>query len=261
VKVFNLIWSYLRIGIANEAQYRVNFFTQLLQSFISLATGLIGLALVFNNTSELGGWSQPELLIVMGVYTLMGGIIHSCIQPNMQRLIDEIGDGTLDFALTKPVDGQIMISIREFRFWQLVDVIVGLVVISIGMGQSHDIVGFWQLIAFIVALLLGSIMIYCFWMILTASAFKFVRVYEMVNLFEGVYAAGRWPVTIYPDWLRISLTFLVPIAFAVTVPAEALVNRLTPLTLLGALGLTLLLVIAARFAWRLGVRSYSSASS
>jgi len=116
-------------------------------------------------------------------------------------------------------------------------------------------------VAFIAALILGGIMIYCFWMILTATAFKFVRVYEMVNLFEGVYAAGRWPVTIYPDWLRIGLTFLVPIAFAVTVPAEALINRLTPLTLLGALGLTLFLIVAARVAWRLGVRIYSSASS
>jgi len=32
----------------------------------------------------------------------------------------------------------------------------------------------------------------------------------MVNLFQGVYAAGRWPVGIYPDWLRVGLTFLVP---------------------------------------------------
>ena len=64
-----------------------------------------------------------------------------------------------------------------------------------------------------------------------------------------------------PDWLRIGLTFLVPVAFAVTVPAQALTNRLTPLTLLGALGLTLLLAGLARLIWRLGVRSYSGASA
>ena len=48
------------------------------------------------------------------------------------------------------------------------------------------------------------------------------------ELFTGVYQAGRWPVSIYPDWLRIGLTFLVPIAFAVTVPAQAFTGRLTP---------------------------------
>ena len=104
-------------------------------------------------------------------------------------------------------------------------------------------------------------MIYCFWLMLTATAFWVVRVDEMVNLFEGVYAAGRWPVTVYPQWLRLILTFLVPVAFAVTVPAEALTGRLTVLTLLGALALTVLLAVLARFVWRRGVKAYSGASA
>jgi ABC-2 type transport system permease protein len=261
MKTLKLIWSHLRIGIANEMQYRVNFFIQLLQSFIALATGLIGLWLIFTHTTELGGWSQPELLAVMGIYMLMGGIIQSAIQPNMQRLMGEIQEGTLDFALTKPVDGQVLVSIREFRFWQLTDVVVGLVVLVIAVVQMQARIGPWQALAFVAALILGGIMIYCFWLILTTSAFWLIRIWELVNLFQGLYAAGRWPVTIYPDWLRLGLTFLVPVAFAVTVPAQALTNRLTPLTLLGAFGLTVLLVALSRFIWRLGVRSYSGASA
>jgi len=261
MKIIKLAWSYLRIGIANELQYRVNFFIQLLQSFIALATGLIVLWLVFSQTTELGGWSQPELLAVMGIYMLVGGVIQSTIQPNMQRLMNEIQDGTLDFALTKPVDGQILISIREFRFWQLTDVLVGLVVIFIAIVQFKEQVRILQALAFIAALILGGIMIYCFWLILTTTAFWIIRIWELVNLFQGLYAAGRWPVTIYPQWLRIGLTFLVPVAFAITVPAQALTNRLTPLTLVGALGLAVLLMGLARVIWRMAVRSYSGASA
>jgi ABC-2 type transport system permease protein len=261
MKIIKLIWSYLRIGIANELQYRVNFFIQLLQSFIALAMGLIGLWLVFAHTTELGGWNQPELLAVMGIYMLMGGFIQSAIQPNMQRLMGEIQDGTLDFALTKPVDGQILVSIREFRFWQLTDVVVGLVVLVIAVVQLQEKIGILQALSFTVALILGGIMIYCFWLILTTTAFWLIRIWELVNLFQGLYAAGRWPVTIYPDWLRIGLTFIVPVAFAVTIPAEALTARLTPLTLLGALGVAMFLMIMARVIWRLGVRSYSGASA
>jgi ABC-2 type transport system permease protein len=88
-----------------------------------------------------------------------------------------------------------------------------------------------------------------------------VRVHEIANLFEGLYAAGRWPVGIYPNWLRLGLTFIVPVAFAVTVPAEALTGRLTLQTWLGALGLTLFLFIVARVIWRIGMRSYSGASA
>jgi len=256
-----LAWSYLKIGITNEMQYRVNFFIQLLQSFIALATGLIGLALVFSYTTDLGGWSRPELLAVMGVYTLMSGIIGSAIQPNMLRLLDEISDGTLDFALTKPVDGQALISVREFRFWQLTDVLVGLVVMGWAVYEMQQQFEVWQALAMLAALLMGAIILYCFWLMLTSVAFWVIRIYALVDLFQGIYAAGRWPVGIYPDWLRIGLTFLVPVAFAVTVPAEALTNRLTPLALLGEAGLAVLFFVLARLVWNLGVHRYSGASA
>ncbi len=252
---------FLKVGIQNELQYRVNFFVQLGQSLIALGTGLVGLWLVFSQTSELNGWTQPELLIVMGIFILMGGVINAYIQPNMTRLLEEIQLGTLDFALTKPVDAQGLVSIREFRLWSLTDVIVGGLVLSYGIYHYQGSVGFIQSLEFMLALVLGSILIYCFWLIITSTAFWIVRVEEIVNLFQGVYAAGRWPVTIYPRWLQIGLTFIIPVAFAVTIPAEALTSRLTPLILLGSLGLTSLFSLLARFIWRLGLKNYSGASA
>ena len=256
-----LALNYLRVGIQNELQYRVNFFVQLGQSLISLATGLIGLWLVFSHTSELNGWTQSELLIVMGIFVLMGGIINAFIQPNMTRLLEEIQQGTLDFALTKPADAQGLISIREFHLWSLTDVLVGVTVLSYGVFHYQGNVGITQSLEFVLALVMGSVLIYCFWLIITSTAFWIVRVDEIVNLFQGVYAAGRWPVGIYPRWLQVGLTFIIPVAFAVTIPAEALTSRLTPLILVGTLGLTILFSVVARLIWRLGLRNYSGASA
>jgi ABC-2 type transport system permease protein len=256
-----LFWAFFRIGAMNELQYRANFAIQLVQSFISLGTGLAVLALVFSQTTTLNGWTQPELLTVMGVHILMGGIIGTAIQPNMERLIEDVRQGTLDYVLTKPDDAQVLASVRDVRIWHVVDVIVGLVVVGSGLAQLTAGPGLPGALAFLVALVLGGAMIYCFWMILTIGAFWIVRMDEIVELFSGVYQSGRWPVTIYPDWLRIGLTFLVPIAFAVTVPAEALTGRLTPLTLLGAAAFALALVLFTRWLWRTGLRRYSGASS
>ena len=256
-----LALSYLKVGIANELQYRVNFFVQLGQSIISLVTGLIGLWLVFSYTTELNGWTQAELYMVMGIFLIMGGIISSSIQPNMTRLLEEIQLGTLDYALTKPADAQALISIREFRFWSLTDVIVGFVVLIYGVYNYQGVVGVSQSLAFLLVLFLGSILVYCFWMIITSSAFWFIRINEIVNLFQGVYAAGRWPVGIYPRWLRVGLTFIVPVAFAVTIPAEALTSRLTPLVLLGTIVLTVFFAVIARLVWRRGLKNYSGASA
>jgi ABC-2 type transport system permease protein len=261
VNPFRIAWIFFRIGAMNDLQYRVNFFVQLLQTLIALGTGLVGLWLVFSHTNTLDGWKPSELLALMGVYTLMGGFINTVIQPNMERLMADVQEGTLDYALTKPVDAQLLASVREIRVWQSVDVVTGAIVIGIALVRIHSQVGIGQALSFLFVLLMGGVMIYCFWLMLTTAAFWVVKMDNIVNLFEGVYAAGRYPIGIYPGWLRLGLTFLVPIAFAVTIPAEALTGRLTSQTVLGTVAFTALLLILTRYIWRLGLRRYSGASA
>jgi ABC-2 type transport system permease protein len=54
---------------------------------------------------------------------------------------------------------------------------------------------------------------------------------------------------------------LVPVAFATTVPVEALTGRLSGGTLLGAVGLAALLFAVSRLFWRIGLRRYSGTSA
>jgi ABC-2 type transport system permease protein len=83
----------------------------------------------------------------------------------------------------------------------------------------------------------------------------------MLMIFSSMYEAGRWPVGFYPRWLRFMLTFLIPVAFATTVPAQALAGRLSLDKLAGAYALAAALAVLSRIFWRVGVRRYSSASS
>ena len=261
LRPLRLFWIYFRIGALNELQYRANLAVQLFQSLIALGTGLAVLGLVYSQTTTLGGWTQAELLAVMGVHILMSGPIGVLIQPNMERLIEDIRQGTLDFVLTKPEDAQTLISIREVRIWSTVDAIVGLSVLVFAVAQLQEGLGLLQALAFVAALLLGGLTIYCFWLIVTVGAFWVIRMDQIVELFTGLYQSGRWPVSIYPGWLRISLTYLVPIAFAVTVPAEALTSRLTPETLALAFGFAVVVFAFTRWWWRFGLRHYGGASA
>lgn len=261
MRVVRLLGLFFRIGALNELQYRANFWLQILQALIALGTGVAVLGLVFSQTPALNGWSQPELLAVMGVHMVMGGLIGSLIQPNMERLRTDIREGTFDFVLTKPEDVQVLSSVREVRIWQLVDLLVGAGVVGYAISQLRTSIGPLEALAFAAALVLGALMIYCFWLVLTTISFWIVRIDEIHELFEGVYQSGRWPVTLYPGWLRISLTFLVPIAFAVTVPAQALTGRLTPEMLLLAAVFAALLLVGTRWFWRVGLKHYSGASA
>ncbi len=256
-----LVWIHLRLGVLNELQYRTNLVVQVIQSFVGLATALLGLGVVFSKTDNLAGWTPAELLAIVGVYNLVSGIVNLVVQPSLVRFMEDVRLGTLDFTLTKPVDTQTLVSVRQVEVWKLIDVFVGLVVIAVAMVQLGGSIGPAQALAFVVTLVAGVTIIYSFLLILATCVFWFVKLDNILNIFQSMYEAGRWPIGIYPPWLRGTLTFLVPIGFAITVPTEGLVGRLSLPTLLGAIVLAIALPLLARWFWSIGVRHYSGASA
>jgi len=135
------------------------------------------------------------------------------------------------------------------------------ILLFVGLAGVDKSVGFVDAIAFGCALVIGAVLVYCFWLIMTTGAFWIVRMEHVLELFEGIYRTGQWPIGVYPGWLRYSVTFLVPVAFAVTVPAQAVTSRLQWQTLLISFVFGCVLFVLARWFWRFGLRHYAGASA
>jgi ABC-2 type transport system permease protein len=256
-----LLAAFFWASVMSELAYRVNFVWQLFQSLLSLGIALGGLAVIFSYTEVLGGWRPDEILALVGVYFLVGGLIGLVVQPAMEQFIESVRDGTLDFTLTKPEDAQLTTSIKRIEIWKLIDIVLGLAVLVYALIRLGENVGVWQAGAFVLMLIAGGIIVYSFFLILATLSFWLVRVENILMIFQSMYEAGRWPISLYPGWLRYGLTFVIPVAFATTVPAEALTGRLTWQTLLIAVAVAALLFAASRAFWRVGLRRYSGASA
>jgi ABC-type uncharacterized transport system permease subunit len=55
-----LLWTFFRVGVMGETQYRVNFAIQFFQSLLGLATALAGPAVVFS-APYAPGWGRTSL--------------------------------------------------------------------------------------------------------------------------------------------------------------------------------------------------------
>jgi ABC-2 type transport system permease protein len=261
MRYLRLIWTFFRVGVMGELAYRANFFIQLFESLLELGTAFAGLAVIFSYTSTLGGWTPDQVLALVGVFFLVGGAIRMMIQPSLERFIESVRDGTLDFTLVKPEDAQLLSSIQSVEIWKLTDVGLGISVLAFALVRLGSGLGVTHAAGFAAALIAGGVIVYSFWMILATSAFWLVRVENILMVFQSMYEAGRWPVSIYPGWMRFALTFIVPVAFAVTIPAQALAGRLTWQVLAGAWVFAAALFTAARLFWRAGLRRYGGASA
>jgi len=250
----------LRVRTLNELQYRANFAMSLFRTVIGLGSGLAMILLVYHNTTTLSGWSRPELLVVLGVYQLLFGLAGAIVEPSLGRLMEEVEKGTLDFILLKPVDAQLAVSVWNFQPWRLIECVSGLGTVVWGLLEVGPTVG--EVLKLAVLLVVGFAVVYSFWIALTCTAFWFVQVDEIVRfVIEGASQAGRWPVAIYPGWMRVVFTAVVPIGIAVTVPVEALTGRLSPVGFAASLGFGVALVLGARALFRAGVRRYAGASA
>src|SRR5690606_22142157 len=110
--------------------------------------------------------------------------------------------------------------------------------------------------AYIVLLPAAAVVLYAFFLVVTSLAFRLVDLRDLLfRLFQGSSYSGRWPLGIFPGWLRVALTAIVPIGLAVTVPSGALTGRLSWIGAGGAL-LTVTVVLAAtRWIFRRSIRS------
>lgn len=261
LKAARLIAVSGKLGVLNALQYRGDFAVALIQTLVSIGTAVGAVSVVFAQTDELAGWRQDELIALIGVFFIVRGLVDVVIRPSMERLMQGVRQGTLDFDLAKPADAQVLVSVRQVDIWRLVDVVLGSAILVIAILRLGEQVGPDRAIGFGVLLFAGLAIIYSFLLILSTLAFWLVKLENVLVIFATMYEAGKWPIGIYPAWLRVGLTAVVPVAFAITIPVESLVGRLEAPTLAFALGAAAAFLLGSRWFWRFGLRHYIGASA
>ncbi len=255
-QILQLFWG---SAIAAELEYRLNFFFATISSIGNLVGSIFGLFLFYRTGYQFEGWNWEEALVVLGVFTLLQGFSETLLVPNLGRIVTHVQEGTLDFIILKPISSQFWLSTRMISPWGLPDLIFGGIIIAyagnkLGLGIQNYLIS-------LIPLFFGMISLYSLWFILGATSIWFVKIYNVTEVLSGLLDAGRFPMAAYPTGYRFFFTFIIPVAFLTTVPAEAMLNRTaTPWVFSSGILAVILLLISSMF-WRFALRFYTSASS
>ncbi len=261
MRYFKLLGIFYKSAILRDLEYRANVVTYTLLSVLGGASTIATLAVFFLQTDHIGDWTFHEVLIVLGLFQLFIGLVETFITPNVQDFTEHIRTGTMDFILTKPINSQFHASLRKINIFRLVDVLIGIGIVLYAIPYLPTQPSPDRVLMFVVLIVCAATMLYSLIMLLITSAFWFVQLENITELIFTFYEAGRFPVNIFPFWVRVLLTFVVPIAFITTVPASVLLGRLNAEFVLYAIGIAAILFVASAVFWRFAVRHYSSASS
>jgi ABC-2 type transport system permease protein len=260
--LLRILSALFKINVQQELAYRVDTLVNILTSLFWLGWEMTGLAIIFNNTQTIGGWRLGDIIALLGVFRLINTFMQMVVWPNTEKFNRGIREGTLDYTFLQPANSQFMVSFSRIVIWNAWNLLIGVALIVIGLffaNSSLPTVG--SVISFLLLLFSGGVVIYSLWVVLIALTFWFTKFDNNVTLMQALMDAGRYPATVYPVWLRVIVTFVVPIAVATTVPLQALRGELAWWQIGVALMAGVLAFALSHLVWMAGTRRYSGASS
>jgi ABC-2 type transport system permease protein len=258
---FKLLGTLVKLNLQQDLAYRADAAVNILVNLMWLGWELLSLNILFSNTTALGGWGLGEVVALLGVFRLVNTLMMALVWPNTEKFNRGVRDGTLDYTLLQPVNSLFLISFTRIILWRAWDLALAAGLIVWGVAASGGGATPLSLLAFLLLVGSGAAVIYSLWIVMMAITFWLVKFDNNVTILQALLDAGRYPATVYPPWLRVIVTFVVPVAVATTVPLQALRGDLNGWQVLLFLGVGLGSVLVARRVWRAGIQRYSGASS
>src|SRR2546423_6833809 len=105
-----ILVAFWRLNVAEELQYRANLIASVLGTVFYMATALLTLALFFHHTTTLGGWDYWEIVVLLGVFNALTGVIEAVLRPGIGQLAGEVRGGELGLGLAEPADAHRLVS-------------------------------------------------------------------------------------------------------------------------------------------------------
>jgi len=256
-----IVRAQLRASLALALQYRLEFLVEGALAILWIAVTLVPVLVVFGTRDAVEGWTFPEMLLVLGWFVALKGVLEGAVSPSLTAVIEHVRKGTLDFVLLKPADAQLLVSVAKLEPWRIVDLVGAGLIFAYAFGRLGRAPTAGEVLA-AGAMLLGALLVlYSIAILVVSIAFFAVRVDNLLYLFQSVFDVARWPSTIFRGFLAVLFTYVLPLALMTTYPALALLGRLRVGTALGALAGTIAFAAFARAVWSVSIRKYTSASS
>jgi ABC-2 type transport system permease protein len=259
--ILKLLSSFLKVNIQMSLAYRADTVINILLNLMWLGWELLGLNIIFSNTTSIGGWGLGELIALLGVFRLVNTFMIALIWPNTEKFNQSIRDGSMDYTILQPVSSLFLVTFSRITVWRIWDLVLAIILIVVGINMTGDVTTPFNILTFILLAITGTIIIYSLWIVLIALTFWFTKFDNNVTILQALLDSGKYPSTVYPVWLRVIVTFIIPIAVATTVPLQALRGDLGPSQIFLFVVISIVSFGVATKVWKLGLKRYSGASS
>jgi len=253
----------INIGLQNNLQYRFNYLTRTLFSFIPLFA-MISLWQKIGGAHK-AGWTQPEIIFY---YILVAVVdVLTAVNEDDWQIAADIREGNISQFLLKPVD-YLWYRLSLFFSGRIAFIAVAAVPLAVFIFCFRK---YFLLPAdgltfglFLVSLVLTALLQFFISYAMAMLAFWLLEISTFIFIlfaFEYLASGHLFPLDILPPGLK-QILFLTPFPYQLYFPIEIYLGKISGAGLWSGLAVQCLWVFAAyafaRFMWRRGVKHYAA---
>jgi ABC-2 type transport system permease protein len=252
--------------IRSQLQYRASFALDVVGNFLISFLDFAAILILFENIPALDGWTLHEVAFLYGCTSISFAVVDLVIG-HLDLLPRMIREGTFDLVLVRPRGTLFQVIASDFTVRRVGRTIQGVIVLAYA-ASGLDIAWSPGRVAMVgMMLVAGALIFAAVWVAGATIAFWTVDGGEFTNAFTyGGNFLTQYPISIYGDWVRRFLAFVVPMAFVCYFPALYVLDKPDPLGFPRAFQfasplVALVAAVVAGLIWRFAVRRYRSVGS
>ena len=255
--------KYITLLFKAQVQYKASFIMTVITQFIQPFALFMGIYLLFERFGNIQGWTLYEVFLC---YAVMGTCFAAatCFARGFDKFDDMIRTASFDRILVRPRGTVLQVLGSGFdlkRIGHFLQSLIVLVIAIAGVGLSWDAARIVMLVNMIIG---GSMIFSGVYMLQAAAAFWTIEGLEVANIFiHGMKEHGSYPLNIFPRWITVFFTFIIPFGTVNYIPLRYLLGKTDGIGWIYAfIPLAGVLFLGPGIgAWNAGVFKYSSAVS
>lgn len=242
MKYLSLYYSFLKINIITELQFRTNLLFHLFTMFLSFLSNIFFYYFLYNNVNNIAGWNKYEMYILASTVIIINSIFGGIFFFNLIQIPRKVRNYELDYLLLKPINTIFYISLKDFNVGLFSGSIFGIFLLIYSIIKLKLSIGIINILAYILLINTGVLILYSVLFFMVTFSLKFVRVNGLIQMFWTTMSIGNNPYSIYPKIIKYLGLFIIPSIIIYNFPALSIINN-NSLSNLTTLEMTLLALL------------------
>ena len=261
-RAFRLHRIFIAQYLKKLMEYKVDFIVGAVGFLLSQALEILFIGIIFSQIPDLAGWTFNEILFIYGFSLIPKAIDHMFFDNLWMVGYHIVRKGEFDKYLTRPINSLFYVTVEKFQIDAFGELIIEIILITYSLIQiGANIV--WYRVLVLLLLVPFAVLIYTAIKIITSAiSFWTKQSGHITHMFYMSSDFSKYPVTIYNNFIKVVITFIIPFAFTAYYPASYFLRGENGLfCVLGTILISSLLFVVSILVWNRGVKKYESAGS